>query len=302
MVRLVEESGTQWPVPVSWKETSEGIFEGAEGLLKLSLEDGDLIDPARCRVGEALRPAGWELVRTVNGTAITGTYEETGARVVVFSVRVDREGQGGSDALGLPEVQATYVLVGSAEAVVAAVHESLKRVPIHSSEFGLLDSNGHAAMGPVPFLREWQPVGDAIDNSGRLGSPTLGGAFQMLIGGGWLMFSDASRCCGVNLAPLPWRALDDLRARRQLEHQLGPKGFAARLQSDRGARAWQCSVSDRGLSYSVHDSSDNRVGLEAFWFDQFGQAWRLTYWLHSREHGRAAELRLKECCSSVTGA
>jgi len=160
----------------------------------------------------------------------------------------------------------------------------------------------NAAMGPVPFLREWQPVDGAIDNSGRLGSPTLGGAFQMLIGGGWLMFSDASRCCGVNLAPLPWRTLDDRRARRQLEQQLSPKGLAARLQSDRGARAWQCSVSDRGLSYSVHDSSDNRVGLEAFWFDQFGQAWRLSYWLHSREHGRDAGLRLEGCCSSVTGA
>lgn len=102
MVRLVEESGTQWPVPVSWKETSEGIFEGAEGLLKLSLEDGDLIDPARCRVGEALRPAGWELVRTVNGTAITGTYEETGARVVVFSEPVNESPRPGSVSRSRP--------------------------------------------------------------------------------------------------------------------------------------------------------------------------------------------------------
>ncbi len=294
-VRHVSLAGTEWPIPDSWSEASEHVFRGPQGLLELTFEDGQLIDPARCRAAESSRPAGWQLARTRNGTAITATYEDRDALVIVFAVRLDPEDMPQSTEYGLPELQATYVLARDKDTTEAAIRESLECRAIPAAEHGSLDEYGHAAMGPVPFLGSWMPVGDHVDNTGTLGTQLLGGAYLMLVGGGWLVFSDAKQCCGAFLEPLAWRRLDEARALEKLRSELSPKGLTPSLDPKHHARVWDCSISSHGLSYVVHADKGRVHGCGAFWTDAFGQAWRLHYWLDPAD-GPGAERLLRSCC------
>ena len=290
----IELAGTKWPIPEGWTPTSEYVFQGREGLLKLSVEDGALIDPGRCLAARDAQPGLWQLARTRNGTGLLGDYRDRQARVVVCSVRADTAHWPVEDQFSLPEIQATYVLVENEEAIANAVRESLAQRVIPPSEFGPLDEFGHAAMGPVPILGGWLPVGDWTDKTGTPGTAQLPPAYPMLIGGGWLVFTDAPRCCGVMLEPLTWRRVDEGRALGKLELELHTKSLIARRETGDGARVWQCKLSEHGFSYSAHDPQGILRARGAFWTDAFGQTWRVHYWLHP-EHGDEAERLLAAC-------
>lgn len=295
-----ELAGTEWPIPEAWTQTSDYVFQGREGLLKLSIEDGALIDPGRCRAAQDAQPGMWQLARTRNGTAILGDYRDRQARVVVYSVRADKAYWPGQDQFSLPEIQATYVLVQKEEAIANAVRESLAQRVISSSELGPLDEFGHAAMGPVPILGSWLPVGNWIDKTDKLVTAQLATAYPMLIGGGWLILSDAPQCCGVLLEPLTWRRVDEGRALEKLELELRPKSLTARRETAEGAQVWQCRLSEYGVSYSAYDPEERLRARGAFWTDTFGQTWRLHYWFHP-EHGGEAE-RLLGVCKTLAGS
>ena len=295
-VRWIEEFGTQWPVLTSWTQSRRGVLEGDEGILKLTIDDGTLIDPARRQAVEASRPAGWELIRTRNGAALMGTYPQSGAGVFVFVVRGDESHAATREEFGLPEIQATYVLVKNEEAVASAIRDALQAHLIPPAEYGRLDVLGHAAMGPVPILTSWAPVGQSVDNSRRR-SVHLGEAHLLLVGGGYLTFADDSTCCGFMLEPLPWREFDARRVMHKLEREMKPRGLVARLIENEVARVWHCQISQSGFSYTVSDNHAGSRGLGAFWRDVFSQVWRLHYWFGT-EHGFDSERALRNFSAS----
>ncbi len=292
-MRVVREAGTDWPVPHGWEQVGERVFQGPGGLLKLFLGDGELIDPGRCWQAQESRPAGWGLVSTKNGVGMTGTYVDSGADVVVYVVHADCADVEASEGFDMPEVQATYVISPGDSGLAQTIRASLDCRPLTSTELGLLDTYGHAAMGPVPLLDTWLPVGDFIDNTGRLREAPKGKAYVMLVGGGWLMFADEAKCCGALLEPLPWRTLDHVRALERLNSELRPRGLSVQTEHVGGARVWQCQMGGGGLWYSARDEQGHLGSKGAFWTDPFGQTWRLHYWFHPA-HWHDADGRLAE--------
>jgi hypothetical protein len=299
-MKEIQESGTRWPIPSSWEQSKPGVYEGKEGLLKVVVEDGDLIDPGRCRSANEIRAADWHLVRTSNGTAVTATYSDSGARVQVFAVRADERDLGGLPLDGLPEVRATYVLAGNADAILSELEQQLQQRTVSQEEYGSLDTYGHAAMGPVPVIGAWSPIGeseiasDAVAVSGRA-------SYLTLVGGGWIMLADDTRCCGVMLQPLAWRRLYQERIEDLLKVELSNKGLTVHSTSLATARVWGCAISEHGHSYTAKDAADRLRAVDAFWQDAFGQAWRLHYWLDP-QHGCGVEQMLTQLCSGSRGA
>lgn len=293
--RQLERGGTAWPIPASWAQTGEDQFQGPEGLLRLTVEgEGALLDPRRVENARSATPGRWDLARTRNGTALAGDYRDRGARVLVYTVRADEADVPGVDAFSLPEFQVTYVLVEDVEAIAGLVREALQQQVIPSSAFGPLDAYGHAALGPVPMLGTWLPVGDFTDNTDTFGKAVRPAAYPMLVGGGWLAFSEDTTCCGVKLEPLAWRLFDEGRALERLGRELGARALTVRRVGDATAQAWQCRLGAPGLSYVAHDAQDFLRAHGAFWSDAFGQPWRLHYWL-CPTHAREAERLLGAC-------
>lgn len=291
-MRWIEEYGTQWPVLSSWTRSRGIVFEGREGILKVEIDDGGLIDPARRQAATASRSAGWELVRTRNGTALVGSYRQSGASVIVAVVRADEMHTASRESNGLSEIQATYVFGnGEDQAAVSAIRNALEEFVIPSTNYGRLDAFGHAAMGPVPILTSWAPVGESVDTSGRQ-SLNLGDVHVLLVGGGYLVFADDLKCCGFTLEPMPWRDFDVNRVLQRLEGELTSKGLAPQLIDAGVARVWQCQISESGLSYGVADSRSSIRGIGAFWKDAFSQVWRIHYWF-GLEHGFDSERSLR---------
>src|SRR6185503_3683785 len=107
--------------------------------------DGNLIDPARCRVAREMRQADWELARTLNGTGIVGTYADSVTTVMTVCVHADRNDAPGIELDEMPEVQATYVIVEQASALVQAFRAQMECRTIPPSQYGSLDSHGHSA-------------------------------------------------------------------------------------------------------------------------------------------------------------
>jgi hypothetical protein len=285
LTQVVERYGTQWPIPDTWSESAPGVFSGPEGLLKLTTDEGELIDPARCRAGEASRPVGWHLAETRNGVAIAARYVEQGARVLVWSVRVDADDID-DPSLALPEVQATYVLVANVERATRVVDEFLQYRRL--AETGELDAFGHAALGPVPVLGAWSPDSEVAGNKELLSRRS--DVELMYIGGGYLSFSDERSCCGIGLAPLPWRRISISRLGAMLRLAAGDSRVLTVLSTTQ-ARVWQCDVAKAGVSYQLARPDGVVVGVGALATDSFGQVWNVRYWLDP-EHGHDSIARL----------
>lgn len=285
---FVEEFGTRWPIAKAWRCVEPGVFEGESGVLTLATHDGGLIDPARCRAAEAVRPAAWSLAQTRNGIAVSGEYRQADATVRVYSVRIDESNLKTSQPDSLPELQATYVVADSAAEFLAQVVEGLDEIALSPTAYGTLDQYGHAAMGPVPIASSWKTVGEHADDTPVIVHPV--GAYPLLVGGGWLMLADEQQCCGVMLQPLGWRRYDAARADLMLRAQLSPRGLTARLSSNHGARVWKSMLSRTGASYSAYDSAGQVRAVGAFWEDSFSQPWRLHYWLDPTHGGETEQL------------
>jgi hypothetical protein len=257
-------------------------------------DNGDLIDPGRCERAESTQAATWKLVRTRNGVAVTGSYLESGVRVLMYCVRPDVCDLPAS-TYEMPEVQVTYVFTKApSDELVGRVRELVDEQNVEPGDFGQLDAYGHSAMGPVPFLRSWAHVSDDAAQETSKPDPT-NDAYLMLVGGGYLMFADAKRCCGVLLRPMAWRSSDPQRVSELLTNEVAKKGLTIEITPD--ARVWQCAIDRRGVSYTAVDRSGRVASLGAVWTDGLGQSWRLHYWFHP-EHGPQAERILRQCCDA----
>jgi hypothetical protein len=282
-----ESFGLRWPLPADWRNVSEGVFQGDGGLFKVVTDEGALIDLARCTRAKAVRDGEWRLARTVNGLAIAGAYSQQGAKVRVFSVRVDPSGD---DPSTLREVQATYVVIGSSsDAILNDLERTLQVRTVRPEEYGRLDEQGHTSMGPVPVLRTWHVVGE---REGVLPKGSTSEAAQMFVGGGWLVLADDSECCGMLLQPIPWRQFDVSRAERLLSSEFEPKGMSLHRESGSAANVWAHRIAEHGYSYTARSEDGRASFVGAFWSDQFDQVWRLQYWL-GRPHGDETERLLK---------
>jgi hypothetical protein len=290
----VVELGTRWPLPPAWTRTGPGAYEGPTGILSVRLGDGSLIDDERCKSAEESRPADWRLVVTGNGTALAGTYLDEGARVLVYCVRAD-EDEVGPTSDPLPEIQATYVFVGMEERDYEFVRRLLEVRPFLPAEYGTLDRYGHSALGPVPVNSSWLPVDEYVDHSGKLGTPALGKGHLMLVGGGWVVFADASRCCGLHLEPKAWRHLDLDRVSGALGREAGGKGPGSTILDPTHAHVWGCPLGI-GISYESRDVVGHLRGAGAFWTDNFGQVWHLRYWI-GPDHSQELVEMLRDCCA-----
>ncbi|MDX2092606.1 MAG: hypothetical protein SFX73_32375 [Kofleriaceae bacterium] len=151
---------------------------------------------------------------------------------------------------------------------------------LDSESFGRLDYQGHAAMGPVPILGTWRPLGELVDNRGELVRLKAETAFPILVGGGWLSFRDENECCGVSLEPLPWRDLDASKANDYIRDVAIARECDVVLSLSFGAASvWDKPIADNGVSYDFTNKSGNNEAVGALWLDQFKQVWHLQYWL-----------------------
>ena len=114
-------------------------------------------------------------------------------------------------------------------------------------------------------------------------------AYLMLVGGGWLDFSDSSECCGMRLNPLAWKESFDSRS-RDLVAKIAGNGTVA---TETGAAAvWGHALGGEGMSYRVQHASGRTATLGAVWIDALQQAWHLQYWLDAT-HGLEIEEALR---------
>lgn len=282
---MIVRFGTQWPFPLDWRESSDAGFHGRDGALELVVDDdGDLIDPGRCQVARDLNGGEWSLVRTINGVAMSGRYLVSGSQVLVYCMRPDVEALP-AGTHEMPELQATYVFTGpNGQELLQEMRASIERQTITPREYGTLDAFGHSAMGPIPFLGSWTAV-DGDTGNAPATTATVD-VYLMLVGGGWIMFADDKRCCGMVLRPMAWRCADAGRAADLLRHEFAPRNVVARMSA--GAHVWSCNIDPAGCSYTAYDAVGRVSARGAFWSDVFGQTWRVHYWFDG-EHGQRAE-------------
>lgn len=188
----------------------------------------------------------------------------------------------------LPEIQATYVVLKAACWQLESIQRALEEEQLDRTDYGLLDSYGHAAMGPVPMSPGWRVVGDWEQTASALPSTKATGVYGLLVGGGWLVMADEMQCCGMMLEPMPWLTLDPHRAHASIDSVLARHGLVGRIVDTSLARVWQHEVFHLGLSYEGRDGSGNKRAVGALGTDQFGQVWRLHYWF-SQDHGAILE-------------
>lgn len=273
-MREITLFGTSWPLPDDVVEESPGRFIGAAGLAEILVEEGDLIDPARCAGANARGDVQWQLVRCRNGVALAGTLREEGTCSLVYVLRADVADIDGA-AFDWPEVVATYVLVRPDD--VEAIRSALEVRVIDPKDYGELDGPGYACVGPVPMVRDWLPPGatDAVR--------PLKEVETWVVGGGFMYFTHPSGCsCCMNLMPLQWRTLDLRRLEVFLDAAVHDSGMGYDFHCTRHAGVWRCSIG-AGVSFNMTGSDgEERVG--AAWTDAFGQVWFLEYRVCA-EHG-----------------
>ena len=149
-----------------------------------------------------------------------------------------------------------YVFSGAKTSeLVSAVRRAVETGPVDASRCEL-DQHGHLAMGPVPIYRTWRPQGTWVDNAGEFARTPHVEAYLMLVGGGWLDFSDSSECCGMRLNPLAWKESFDSRS-RDLVAKIAGNGSVA---TETGAAAvWGHALGGDGMSYRVQHASGRRT-------------------------------------------
>ncbi len=266
-MREIALFGTSWPLPDDVVEQSPGRFIGASGLVEILVEEGDLIDPARCAGANARGDVEWELVRCRNGVALAGTLREERTCSLVYVLRADVADIDGP-AFDWPEVTATYVLVRPDD--VEAIRSALEVRVVDPKDYGELDGPGYACAGPVPLLRDWLKPGaaDAVRPLKEVESSFVGGGFM------YLTHPSGCSCC-MNLMPLQWRTLDLGRLQRTLDRGARGTGTTYAFHCTRHAGVWRCPIG-AGVSFNMTGSDgEQRVG--AAWTDAFGQVWLLEY-------------------------
>ncbi len=266
-MREITFFGTSWPLPDDVVEESPGRFIGAAGLVEILLQDGELIDPARCAGANARGDVAWQLVRCRNGVALAGTRRQERSTTLVYGVRADGADIDGS-AFDWPEVVATYALLRPDD--VEAIRSALEVRVIDPKDYGELDGPGYACAGPVPLVRDWLSPGatDAVR--------PLKEVETWVVSGGFMFLTHSSGCsCHMNLMPLQWRTLDLQRLELFLDAAVHDSGMRYDFHCTRHAGVWRCPIG-AGVSFNMTASKgEERVG--AAWIDAFGQVWFLEY-------------------------
>lgn len=266
-MREIVYLGTSWPLPDEVEEVSPGRFQGSAGLVEILLDDGYLIDPARCASANAEGHVVWELVRCRNGVALCGSAQDQGAWVLVLVVRADSQEIGDTE-LDWPEVVATYAM--RREADLEAVRRALEIRVIDAADYGVLSDPGHSASGPVPLLRDW--LTDDATGSSLFTQPIV----ASLVGGGWMYMKPPGECaCDMHLVPLPWRGMERTRVEAQLDRMARATNMFCEIHCAIHAGVWRCTIG-AGVSFHMW-SEDGRKAVGALWTDAFDQGWLLEY-------------------------
>lgn len=258
--------GTSWPIPESWRITAPDTAVGAEGALRLTVADGDLIDPARCgQHAASIGPQG-RLLSTLNGVALVREVPGSPANVIDYRVHIDTAAV--NSPISVPELSAVYAISDRDPSLMAMVRNALRELPIDQKNTVRLDQAGHLTFGPIPVCSSW--IGRQADRS----SSTV---VMVNVGGGWIDFFSDTRCCGVFLEPLFWRGALPERFLALLYRSVRGGSDSIGMWSDECADVWGYRLSDVGVSYCIEDARERVKYLGAAWRDDFEQAWHLRY-------------------------